>query len=397
MSNKKNLLYAVVVIVLLGAVYLLGMTQGYYGRLTAANYSTIFKSELSGKKIGDADLNLLWDVIRTVDAKFFGTANYRDMAYGAIRGAVEALGDKYTVFTDPEENKQFFNALDGVYEGVGIEVDIQEGQLTVVAPLKGSPADAAGIQPGDVISAVDGKTVIGMSLAEAISNIKGPSGSFVKLTIIREGGTPFVVSIKRQTIKQASVDLEIDGDGIATIRIVRFAGDTEAGLNKAVENIIKAKAKGVVLDLRGNPGGFLDAGVKVANEFIKEGVIVEERPKAGQSTFFSADGHSRLADIPLVVLVNGGSASASEIVAGALQDHKRAVIVGEKTYGKGSVQEVESFPDGSALRMTVAKWYTPDGRSISEQGVQPDQVVEFDSESKTDKQMEEAKALLRKS
>ncbi len=395
--KHTRILHVALGIVLAGAIYLLGVTQGFYEKINYTNYASVFKAELSGKKIGDVDLGLLWDVVKTIDAKYIGTADYRAMAYGAIRGAVEGLGDPYTVFTDPTENKQFFNSLDGVYEGVGIEVDIVGGQLVVVAPLAGSPAEDAGVRSGDTILAVDGQTVAGLSLDEVLVKIKGPSGTSVRLTIARGDTDPFVVNVQRQVIKRDSVETNIDSEGIATIRIYRFAADTEAGMNKAVEQILKAKARGVVLDLRGNPGGFLDAGVMVANEFIKEGKIVEERFKTGEITPFSADGKGRLLEIPVVVLVNSGSASASEIVAGALQDSKRALVLGEKSYGKGSVQEVESFPDGSALRVTVAKWFTPAGRSISEEGIQPDKVVALDPKSKDDAQLDEAKKMLGKS
>lgn len=395
MIEKNRWLLIGLGIVLAGAIYLLGVTQGTYQRLNASNYATVFKTEFSGRQLGNADLGLLWDVIRKIDEKYIGMPNYRDMAYGAIKGAVAGLGDPYTVFTDPTENKEFFNALDGVYEGIGVEVDIVQGQLVVISPLAGSPAEEAGLRPNDVITAVDGKSIIGLTMADVLSKIKGPSGTSVKLSIVRGEGDPFVVTVSRQVIKRASVDTTIDADGIATIRIFRFSGDTEEGMNKAVDLILEKKARGVVLDLRGNPGGFLDAGVMVANEFLKEGRIVEERFKTGEITPFDSNGRGRLKDIPLVVLLNSGSASASEIVAGALQDHKRATIVGVKSYGKGSVQEVESFPDGSALRVTVAKWFTPAGRSISENGIEPDRVVELDDKSAEDNQLATAKAILK--
>lgn len=395
MMEKRKLIYGALGLLAAAAIYMLGMTQGYYQRITAADYRSVFTSTLQGKKIGDVDLGLLWDVVKTIDDRYFGTPDYSQVAYGAIRGAVAGLGDPYTVFTDPKENESFFNSLDGVYEGIGLEVDIIDGQLTAVAPLAGSPAESAGLRSGDIILAVNGDSVVGKTLAEVLEKIKGPAGTVVVLKVARGEEPAFDVDVRRQVIKRDSVELTIDENKIATIRIFRFAADTQVSVNKAVEKILAENAAGVVLDLRGNPGGFLDAGVYVANEFLAGGQkIVEERFKNGDVTPFTADGKGRLKQIPVAVLVNGGSASASEILAGALQDNKRAVVIGEQSFGKGSVQEVEQFPDGSALRVTVAKWYTPSDRSISEAGITPDKVVELDPAKPDDLQMEAAKQSL---
>lgn len=391
----KTLAVTIAGIILLVAVYFLGVTQGYYGKINANNFSAVFRQELQHKTLGTTDFSLFWEVADQLKDKYFGTLTSQDMLYGSIRGMVAALGDPYTIFADPTENRQFFDTLNGSYEGIGVELDVVDGVLVVISPLDGSPAKAAGLKPMDEIISIDNQSVVGMSFSQVLEKIKGPSGSQVTLVVTRSGvKDPITLKITRQTIKRDSVNLEIDKNKIATIRISRFATDTDAGFRVAVNKVIAEGAKGVVLDLRNNPGGFLDSGVKVANEFLKEGVIVEERTKTGEKTVFSADGTGRLKDIPLVVLVNGGSASAAEIVAGALQDHARAKIVGETTFGKGSVQEVEDFPDGSALRVTVAKWYTPNGRSISEAGVKPDKEVKLNASDTTDVQLEEAKKLV---
>jgi carboxyl-terminal processing protease len=393
----KNLAIVGGGILLLTAVYFLGVTQGYYGKITAGNYATVFRQELQHKQLGKTDFGLFWDVASKLQEKYFGTINAQDMLYGSIKGLVAAIGDPYTIFADPKENQEFFDTLNGSYEGIGVELDVVDGALVVVAPLKGSPAEAAGLKSLDQVVAIDGESVLGMTFAQVLSKVKGPSGTQVTLTVERLGvKEPIVLKITRQTIKRESVSVEIDSKKIAVIRISRFANDTDAGFNTAVNKVIADGAKGIVLDLRNNPGGFLDAGVAVANEFLKTGVIVEERMKSGEKTNFSTDGSGRLTDIPMVVLVNQGSASAAEIVAGALQDHGRAKVVGETTYGKGSVQEVEDFPDGSALRVTVAKWYTPNGRSISDEGIKPDKEVKLTEKETTDVQMEEAKKLLGK-
>ena len=381
-------------VVALAAVYVLGVTHGYYQRVSAYDYARVFTSELQRQEIDGADLSLLWQVLDTIEKKYFGTPNYQDVLYGVIKGAVAAIGDPYTVFTDPTENRQFFDALDGVYEGIGVEVDVIDGRLTVVAPLAGSPAQEAGIRSGDVIMAVDGTAIEGMSLGEVLGKIKGPSGTRVALNIVR-GEESLTIEVKRGLIRQASVELEFDRD-IAIISIHRFSSDLKTEFDRIAREVVEHQSAGIVLDLRNNPGGFLDAGVAVAEEFLTLGdKIVEERFKTGQISPFLSSRDGKLKDIPVVVLVNNGSASAAEIVAGALQDNRKAPVVGEQTFGKGSVQEVEEFPDGSALRVTVAKWYTPAGRSISDEGITPDKVVELD-EGLGDNQLEEAKRLIEK-
>lgn len=379
--------------VLLG-VYFLGVTKGFYDKLNYNTYATTFKQELMNRQIGETDLDLLWTVTDIIDSKYIGAVNYRDVLYGTIKGAVWALNDPYTTFTDPTENKDFFDILDGVYEGIGVEIEQIDGRLLVVTPTKDGPAEAAGIKPKDEIYTVGGVSVAGMSIPEVISRIKGPVGTTVTLVVGRAGvPNPIVVDIKREVVKRQSVFWNIE-DGVATLAIARFGSDTEGLLKIAINEILAKGAKGIILDMRGNPGGFLDVGIKVANEFLKSGVIVEERFKDGQSVPFSADGGGRLTNLPVVVLVDGGSASAAEIVAGALQDHQRAQVVGETTFGKGSVQEVETFPDGSALRITVAKWHTPNGRSISDNGIRPDKVAQYDPAAATDTQLEVAKQVL---
>src|SRR3990167_4060023 len=328
--------------------------------------------------------------------KYTGDIDYLNVLYGTIKGAVAGLGDPYTSFTTPDENQEFFSSLSGTYEGVGVEIDFVGERLLVVATLEGSPAAVAGLQPKDEIVAVDGRIVTGMTISQAVSLIQGPRGSEVVLTIWREGDNdPQDVKLIRQVVKVASVRLEIKDD-IAVLRISKFGSDTEQLFKKAVARILSDGAKGIVLDLRNNPGGFLAVSVKVANEFLSGGMIVEERFKDGKSTPFSADGNGKLSALPIVVLVDGGSASAAEIVAGALRDNGRGQLVCETTYGKGSVQEVEEFSDGSALRITVAHWFTPLGTSISEGGLKPDIVVknEETGDAQLDKAISELKKLI---
>lgn len=397
--NRKELFKQLVSILgiglLLGSFYLLGFTKGYYQRVNANNFATVFKQKLTNYESTNPDFSLYESVLDLINNKYFGDINYQDILYGSIKGGVYSLGDPYTSFSTPDENKDFFTSLNGLYEGVGIEIDLIDDKVIVVAPLEGSPAATAGISPKDEILAIDGKPVAGLDLNEVLNLIKGPKGSTVVLTIIRGKEKPKDYSIVREVVKIKSVQLSFEGD-IAILKITKFGTDTEKLFNTAVNQILEKPAKGILLDMRNNPGGFLDTGVKVANEFLPGGLIVEERFKDGKITPFSADGKGKLVKLPVVILVDGGSASAAEIVAGALRDNQRARIVGESTYGKGSVQEIEEFPDGSALRITIAHWYTPSGTSISEGGLNPDIVIKGDGKAVEDNQLQKAISELKK-
>ena len=382
----KQLISIAGVALLLGSFYLLGFTKGYYQRVNANTFATVFKQKLTGYESQNPDFSLYESVLDLINNKYFGGIDYQDVLYGSIKGGVYALGDPYTSFSTPTENKDFFTSLDGLYEGIGVEIDLIGDKVLIVAPLEGSPASAAGLLPKDEIVALDGKLVAGLDLSQVMDLIKGPRGSTVVLTIIRGRAKPKDFTIIRGVVKIKSVQLNFDGD-IAILKVTKFGSDTEKLFNQAVEQILQKSAKGILLDLRNNPGGFLDTGVKVANEFLPGGLIVEERFKDGKVTPFSADGRGKLAKLPVVVLVDGGSASAAEIVAGALRDNQRAKIVGEHTYGKGSVQEVEEFPDGSALRLTIAHWFTPNGTSISVSGLNPDIVIKGDGNQIDDNQL----------
>ena len=395
--STKLALSGVLIVIVLSLTYSLGFIRGSHQRLTADNFSAVFRGGFGAAENSVPNFSLYETVLDLMKTKYTGDIDYLNVLYGTIKGAVAGLGDPYTSFTTPDENQEFFSSLSGTYEGVGVEIDFVGERLLVVATLEGSPAAVAGLQPKDEIVAVDGRIVTGMTISQAVSLIQGPRGSEVVLTIWREGDNdPQDVKLIRQVVKVASVRLEIKDD-IAVLRISKFGSDTEQLFKKAVARILSDGAKGIVLDLRNNPGGFLDVSVKVANEFLSGGMIVEERFKDGKSTPFSADGNGKLSALPIVVLVDGGSASAAEIVAGGLRDNGRGQLVGETTYGKGSVQEVEEFSDGSALRITVAHWFTPLGTSISEGGLKPDIVVknEETGDAQLDKAISELKKLIR--
>jgi len=341
----KRIIYLVGGVIIIGGVYLLGVTQGYYKEVNAQNFNLIFQEEFSKGTEETPDFGLYKTVVELMNDKYYGDVNYIDVLYGSVKGAVSALDDPYTLFTTPAENKAFFSSLGGVYEGIGIELDYINDRLIVIAPVIGSPADEAGLESGDEVLAIDNRSVEGLDIYTVGNLIKGPRGTDVVLVIKDIEGNVNDVMITRDLVTVESVRLTVQ-DSIGILRITKFGGDTEKLFNIDTNQVIKEGLEGLVLDLRNNPGGYLDVGVEVANEFLDGGMIVEERFKDGKVTPFSADGDGKLADIPLVVLVNQGSASAAEIVAGAIRDNDRALIIGQPTYGKGSVQEVEEFGDG---------------------------------------------------
>lgn len=382
----KRIIYFVTIVLVLTSVYFLGLTKGYYQRINVANFELVFQKELNSYEDDVPNFGLYKTVIEIMRDKYYGDVNFIDVLYGSVGGAVRALNDPYTLFTTPEENEEFFSSLGGTYEGVGVEIDFANGRLIVVAPLEGSPADLADIKPGDEIIAIDGRLVVDLDAYTITNLIKGKRGTQIILSILRDDKDVENITIIRDIIRINSVKLDIQ-DSIGILRITKFGSDTGKLFDSAVNTIIREDLDGLVIDLRNNPGGFLDVGVEVANEFLDGGLIVEERFKDGKIVPFSADGDGKLSQISVIVLVNEGSASAAEIVAGALRDNNRAILVGQPTYGKGSVQEVEEFSDGSALRVTVAHWYMPSGEPISENGIRPDILVEDDEESLEDVQL----------
>ncbi|MBI2637066.1 MAG: S41 family peptidase [Parcubacteria group bacterium] len=319
--------------------------------------------------------------------------------YGALEGLVAALGDPYSVFLEPQISQEFTESLNGRFEGIGAEIAIKSDRLTVVAPLDGSPAEAAGLKARDEITAIDGKGTEGVGLNDAVSRIRGPKGTTVVLTVLRKDvEQPFDVPIVRDTIKVKSVSWEMKEGGVAYIYLRNFNTDTARAFAAIQREVVSQNPAGIIFDLRNNPGGFLQTAVEVASAWVREGTAVVVERSVAASTTYPAAGNSLFSGIPTVVLVNGGSASASEIVAGALQDYALAYVVGEQTFGKGSVQILEDLPDGSSVKFTVAKWFTPKNRSINEEGITPDEVVELSEEDFSedrDPQMDRALEYLR--
>lgn len=305
--------------------------------------------------------------------KYDGEINHDKETEGAIAGMVASLGDPYTVYLDEASSKQLNDDLKGELSGIGIEVGIKNNRLTVIAPIDETPADRAGLKSGDVIAAIDNTDSSTLTLDEAVNKIRGEEGTQVKLLIIRGSNSPQEHVIRREKITVASVTNQVKEDNIGYIKIRRFGDDTISAVRSAAAELNNLGVKAVVIDLRDNPGGYLDGAVKITSEFQASGVVVEERSKFDKNPKKQEAARGGImTDIPVVLLVNEGSASASEIMAGSLKDNGRAVLVGEKTYGKGSVQEVVELSNGKSLKVTVAHWYTPKGVNITKEGIKPD-------------------------
>lgn len=310
---------------------------------------------------------VVWDSINQRHIK--RPLNPELLVEGAIKGMVSAIGDPYTTYLNIEENKETRDSLNGKYEGIGAQLGYDDqSRLIIIAPLDGSPAEIIGIKAGDKIMKIEGVDTMGISVSEAVSKIRGAAGTPITLTIIRDDQEPRDVTIIRDTIKVESVKWEDKGDGIAYIRLSRFGETTNSEWTKAVNEITTQmpNLKGIILDVRNNPGGFLESAVFIGSEFIGSGTIVKEDFSDGTSTDFKVDHAGKFVDkdLDVAVIVNSGSASASEIVAGALKEKVDAVIVGERSFGKGTVQSSQEYPDGTALHVTIAKWLTPDGNWI---------------------------------
>ncbi len=341
--------------------------------LTKASKNDLFSNQVEEE--------LFWEVWQTLRSDYVEQPiEEEELFYGAIRGMVRGVGDPYSSFLDPDETESFNIELTGSFEGIGAEIGIKKNQLTIIAPLPDSPAENAGIRSGDRVIAIDGLDTTYLTLDAAVSLIRGEEGTVVILTIIPSKGTEFEdVSITRGVIEVDSVRWSVVGDQttpIAYVEIFHFNEDTYENFSGLVNEILVEDPVGIILDFRNNPGGYLNTAIDVAGEFINKNTVVIEDFGDRQREYKST-GNARLKDIPNVILVNGGSASASEIVAGALQDYGTTTIVGEQTFGKGSVQNYEQFDDGSSLKLTVAHWLTPDGRLIEGEGITPDVPVEL--------------------
>lgn len=358
---------------------------------------------LINKELGkpqELNFGLFWDTWDLIEEKYAGRLklNQQEMIYGAISGMVKSLRDPYTIFMDPEDSHRFLEDIKGSFEGIGAEIGIKRGILTIIAPLENTPAKMAGLKAGDKIIKIDDTLTAELTLDEAVNLIRGPKDTKVTLTIIRAEDSK-EVEIIRSVIDIPEVKWELKEEDIAYIDIYHFSDEVSLEFTKVAIEILASNAKGVILDLRNNPGGYLERAVDIAGWFLeKRALVAIEDFGNNQKKEYRASGNARLKDFPLVVLINQGSASGSEILAGALRDNKGIKLIGEKSFGKGSVQQLEKLKDGSSIKITVAKWLTPKGVSITDEGLEPDikvELTEEDYNNDRDPQLDEAMKILR--
>lgn len=399
-QNKSNKITDILLILSI-AVFLFGI-----GYKTGEYKSSLLKTEISNSAKSNSkniDFDLFWEAWDKIEKKFVDKKKIdaKKMFYGAVKGMVASVEDPYTFFLTPEENKQSKDDLGGKFEGIGAQLGLKDGFITIISPLKSSPAEKAGIRAGDIILKVNNESTKDWTLPFAVSKIRGPKGSKVILTVKR-GESEIEAEVLRDLIKVASVEFSFESGeslskeedtvkkkddkkiaNIAYLKLNQFGNDTNDEWDRAVDSIKniwqKKEIKGMILDVRDNPGGYLDGAVYIASEFLPKGKLVVKQETSSTSfenKEYNVSRNGKLIDIPLVVLVNRGSASASEILSGALKDYKRAILVGEKTFGKGSVQEALNLKDDAGLHVTVAKWILPNGAWINGKGIEPNIKVE---------------------
>lgn len=347
----------------------------------------------------DADFGTFWNVWQLIEQNYINDDKVKteDKVYGAISGFVNSLGDPYTVFLSPDNSKKFEEDIRGNFGGIGAEIGIRKNQLVVIAPLKDTPASRAGLEAGDRILRINASSTEGFSLDQAIGIIRGPKGSLLTLSIMRDSwDKPKDIKIIRASITVPTLDFEIKEGNIAYVQLHSFNNSSNQLFYNAMLKALSSGTKGVVLDLRNNPGGFLGVAIDLAGWFLPRGdLVVSEAFRGGLKDEFRANGNSALASIPVVVVVNQGSASASEILAGALRADRGIKLVGEHTFGKGTVQEIKELPDGSSLKVTIAHWVLPDGKILDGEGtgLKPDYEVKIsddDVAAKKDPQLDKA-------
>lgn len=348
-------------------------------------------------KVEGVDFSLFWEAWKSLEDKFVDSEkiDYQKMLYGAVSGMTSSLEDPYTVFMPPADSKIFKEDVSGEFQGVGMEIGIRNNTLTVIAPLEGTPADLAGLRAGDKIIEIDGQSAQGISIDKAVKMIRGPRGTEVVLTVFREGWQEVKdFSIIRDVIEIPSITWEIKDGNIAYIKIYHFSEAARSAFRLAAVEILDSSAEKIIVDLRNNPGGYLEVAQNIAGWFLERNQIVTIEDFGGkqENKEYKSNGPGNFVSYPVVVLINRGSASGSEILAGALRDNRDIKLIGEKSFGKGSVQELEDLKEGS-LKITIARWLTPNGNLIAEQGLEPDievEITEEDYENGEDPQLEKA-------
>lgn len=386
------------VLILIAVVGLAGYQFGFNrGEQNVLKTPPINISE--GLGVNDkVDFSIFWEAWRRLESAYIDKSqvDYKKMVYGATEGMVNALGDPYTTYFTPSQTESFNEELNGKYEGVGMVVGIKDEQLTVISPFKGTPAEKAGLKPGDKIVKIGNVFTQDITIEEAVKTIKGKPGTFVKLLIQRKDWTePKEFSLKRETIKIPTIELTRQ-DNIPIIKIYQFNKILISEFQDTAKEILNSGDRKLIIDLRGNPGGYLEVAQEIAGWFLKQGdvVVIQDEGQDKEKKQYLSQGPSTFVGYPMVVLINEGSASAAEILAGALRDQRGIKLVGQKSFGKGSVQEQIDLSDKSSLKVTIAKWLTPNGTSLDKNGLDPDVAV-ADSTSTIDAQLDKAIELLK--
>lgn len=399
--HKKQIIIATIA----GLIILAGLSGsffvGYRQGLTVPREVTVDLKNIDASST--VDFNLFWQawqIIKEQALKGETTAN-KELVYGAIRGLVNSLGDPHSVFLTPGDAKQFQDDIGGTFSGVGMEIGKKNGNLVVIAPLKDTPADKAGIRPNDRVLKIDDTYTDELDVEQAVKLIRGVSGTEVILQILRDGWDAVKeFKLTRTQIEVPTVEFEIKGDNSAYIKLNTFNEKAPQLFYDALQKAGQANARGIILDLRNNPGGYLEVAVNIAGYFVPRGkVVVSEKFRTGKIDEFKSVGKGELKSVPVIILINGGSASASEILAGALRDINKSKLVGEKTFGKGTVQTLNSLTDGSTIKVTVANWVLPSGVIIEKDGLKPDievKISDEDIKNGKDPQLEAAIAEMKK-
>lgn len=399
MSSIKKFGFLLLIALIAIVSYQAGVFVEHEKNLQAPPFQIVNEEE--GAVTG-IDFSIFWEAWHQLEGHFLEQDKIKaqEMVYGAIRGLVKSLDDPYTVFFNPKETESFAEEMSGEYQGVGMVVGMKDNQLTVISPFKATPADRAGLKPGDRILEVDETPTRDMAIEEAVALIKGQEGTKVKLLIARESWQETkTIELERAVITIPTLEWELRKQGaVAVIKIYRFNEILPGKFQKAAIDILSTQAEAVVLDLRNNPGGYLEVAQDIAGWFLEKGEVVVVQKGTDKEEVYKSKGPSNFAQYPVVVLINKGSASGSEILAGALRDNRGVKLVGETTFGKGSVQEQLPLSGGASLKITVAKWFTPAGEQISDKGLTPDVEIELTEEAENgeDAQLEKAIEVLNK-
>jgi carboxyl-terminal processing protease len=400
-TSGKKLLYGLLALILAVAIGSGGFMLGFASAPKTQTVNRPIETPVPGATAApasadDQSMPLFWEAMQILQSKYYGSdlPDATKRQYDAIQGVFIGLDDQFTSFIPLQATKIIEEDASGSFSGIGAYVQLNKDRALVLTRIfQDSPAEKAGLKAGDIVISVNGESVVGQDLYAQIAKVRGPEGSQAKLTIVRGQDKPFDVTVTRAKIAIKLVESKMIGGDVAYVRLSEFSQTASTQLSDAIDQLLVRNPKGLILDLRDNPGGFLDESIKVADIFLKNGIVVTERTKPGanqQVAVFRSDDNGVAQDIPLVVLVNGNSASAAEIVAGALHDRKRAILIGTTTFGKGEVEELDHLSDGSQVRVTIAHWFTPNDTDINKKGIEPDIKVEPGTDATKDLQLDRA-------